>query len=167
MGERIPRRLKRFNREGVEPTKEAMKGINENKFFYDSEQNESKASEKKNLMSSKEMLGEKSSGKEVLGKESTSKEIATELALEEVQRFKDKHQRLPEKEEYESISESIYAQLKDKEQRKKASNCFKLLKKEPVKIKLKAGFGFILLPPKTVSPCKPVYLYYNSIIVIE
>ena len=100
MSKKVPRRLQRFNREGIEPTEEAMKGLDENKFSYNPDQGESKASEEENTAS--------------------SKEIATELAMEEVQRFKEKHQRLPEKKEYDSISESIYAQLKDKEQRKKA-----------------------------------------------
>lgn len=53
------------------------------------------------------------------GKGEAEKEIATQLALDEVQRFKQKHQRLPKKDEYDSIAESIYAQLKDKEKRKK------------------------------------------------
>ena len=53
------------------------------------------------------------------GKKGVDKEIATQLALDEVQRFKQKHQRLPKKKEYDSIAESIYAQLKDKEKRKK------------------------------------------------
>ena len=110
MGKRVPRRLKRFNRQGTEPTDEAMKGIDENKFFYDPEQKESRTFAGENM----------TSGKETLGREASSKEIATELALEEVQRFKEMHKRLPEQKEYDSISESIYAQLKDKEQRKKA-----------------------------------------------
>ncbi len=100
MGKRVPRRLQRFNREGIAPTKEAMKGLDENKFSYNP----------------------KAEKKMAVGKErtATSKEIATELAMEEVQLFKEKHKRFPEKKEYESISESIYAQLKDKEKRKKA-----------------------------------------------
>ena len=103
MGKKLPRRLQRFNRQGTEPTEEAMKGLEENRFSYNPEEREKRTPEKK-----------------VLGKEALGKEIATELAMEEVQRFKDKHKRLPEKKEYESISESIYAQLKDKEKRKKA-----------------------------------------------
>ncbi len=53
------------------------------------------------------------------GKKEVDKEIATQLALDEVQRFKQKHQRLPKKDEYDSIAESIYAQLKDTEKRKR------------------------------------------------
>jgi len=47
-------------------------------------------------------------------------EITMQLALDEVQRFKDKHNRLPKKDEYDSIAESIYSQLRDNEERQKA-----------------------------------------------
>jgi len=89
LAERVPRRLKRFQRGGetledwgsTEPEKRAVK------------------------------QGSK--------KGEVSKEIMTQLALDEVQKFKQQYQRMPKKKEYDSIAESIYAQLKDKEQRKK------------------------------------------------
>ncbi len=98
MGKKTPRRLQRFDRQGIEPTDEAMTGIDENKFSYSPKPEEKRTS----------------------GKEMSSKEIATSLAMEEVQKFKEQHKRLPEKKEYDSIAESIYAQLKDKARRKKA-----------------------------------------------
>ncbi len=98
MGKRIPRRLKRFARQGVEPSEEAMIGLDENRFFYNPDSKSPKPVEKR----------------------ASGKEIAAEIAMEEVQKFKEKHKRLPEKKEYNSISESIYAQLKNKEKRKKA-----------------------------------------------
>ena len=98
MGKKTPRRLKRFARQGIEPSDEAMGGLDENMFSYSPNQKGPKPEEKR----------------------ATSKEIAAELAREEVQKFKEKHKRFPEKKEYNSISESIYAQLKDKKKRKKA-----------------------------------------------
>jgi len=47
------------------------------------------------------------------------KEVTMQLALDEVEKFKEKNQRLPKKEEYDRIAESIYSQLKDQAQRKK------------------------------------------------
>ena len=52
-------------------------------------------------------------------KQEVSKQITMQLALDEVQRFKKEHKRMPKKEEYDKIAESIYTQLKDKEKRKK------------------------------------------------
>lgn len=52
-------------------------------------------------------------------KKEINKQIVTQIALDEVQRFKEKHNRLPEKKEYDQIAESIYRQLRDEDKRKK------------------------------------------------
>ncbi len=52
-------------------------------------------------------------------KEELNKQITMQLALGEVQRFKERHKRLPKKKEYDKIAESIYKQLKDEDKRKK------------------------------------------------
>jgi len=91
MAERIPRRLRRFKRSGEMP-------LEEDTDFLDSGYSQKEGS-----------LDKKA-----------DKEITMRLALDEVKRFKEEHKRLPKKEEYDRIAESIYAQLKDEEQRKKA-----------------------------------------------
>ncbi|MBN2067565.1 MAG: hypothetical protein JW744_03800 [Candidatus Diapherotrites archaeon] len=46
-------------------------------------------------------------------------EITKQLALEEVQKFKEEHDRYPRKDEYDQIAENLYQQLHDKEEREK------------------------------------------------
>ena len=53
-------------------------------------------------------------------REKVDKEITMQLAMDEVTRFKEEHNRLPKKDEYDNIAESIYNQTKDKEERAKA-----------------------------------------------
>jgi len=99
MGRDVPRRLKRFYREGVEPPGEE-KGMDVDEIP---------------LGSVSEVPVERYEPAEREGEE-----IARALALDEVERFKEEHKRLPKKEEYDQIAENIFSQLKDKEQQKKA-----------------------------------------------
>ena len=99
MGNDVPRRLKRFYREGVEPPGEE-KGMDVDRIPVGSVSDDSASNEP--------------------SAESDQNEIAKALAMDEVERFKEEHKRLPKKEEYDQIAENIFSQLKDKEQQKKA-----------------------------------------------
>ena len=92
MGEKVPRRMRRFYREGKAP--EAGKDIELGEMVLEGPETDEKAK--------------------------VNKEITMQLALNEVEKFKKEHKRLPKKDEYDKIAESIYSQMKDKEERKKA-----------------------------------------------
>lgn len=94
MAEEIPRRLRRFYRKGTLPPQ----GFGDEEIVLDSS-SYAKPRHDEN--------------------QKVSKEITMQLALNEVQEFKKKYKRMPKKEEYDKIAESIYTQLKDKEKRKK------------------------------------------------
>ncbi|MDP6670439.1 MAG: hypothetical protein QGI60_01335 [archaeon] len=99
MGNDIPRRLKRFQRKadsGEELPEEALLEL--------------------------EMQENENAGGGVLTEgagHDNSKKKTMELALKEVKRFKSTHKRLPKKEEYDTIAESIYAQLKEQEEKER------------------------------------------------
>jgi len=99
MGEDIPRRLRRFHRKGQEQEALGSIDIGQDEQGRLAETISRQASLKK-------------------GAEGSS-EITRQLAIEEVEKFKQKHKRRPSRQELGQIAESIYAQLKDKEQRKK------------------------------------------------
>lgn len=86
---KVPRRLKRFQRNG-EIADDT--GISLDEAIYSEKPAESKQMDK---------------------------EVTMQIALDEVEKFKERNQRLPKKDEYDRIAESIYSQLKDQEQRKK------------------------------------------------
>lgn len=90
MGNDVPRRMRRFYRQGVEPPVEE-KGMSADEIPFDS----------------------------VSSEPAEKGDIAKALALNEVERFKEEHKRLPKKEEYDQIANSIFSQLRDREQRKK------------------------------------------------
>lgn len=99
MGNNIPRRLQRFQRKadnGEELPEEAL-------FELQAQEEESTG------------RGALASGPG----QDNSKKKTMELALKEVKRFKSTHKRLPKKEEYDSIAESIYAQLKEQEEKER------------------------------------------------
>lgn len=94
MAEEIPRRMKRFYRKGrVPPQGTEDTGFELDEAVYAKPRREDS--------------------------QKVSKEITQQLVLNEVKLFKKEHKRLPKKEEYDKIAESIYTQLKDKEKRKK------------------------------------------------
>ena len=99
MGNDIPRRLKRFQRkadQGEELPEEALFEL--------------QAQEEENAGGSA-LTGD-------VGQDNPKKKTM-ELALKEVKKFKSAHKRLPKKEEYDTIAESIYAQLKEQEEKEK------------------------------------------------
>jgi len=107
MGERIPRRLRRFERKGeIMPNQEVQ---------------EMDYGETSLARPMREEVPQPVGPEE---RKEVSKEITMQLALEEVEKFKVTHKRLPKKAEYDKIAESIYSQLRDKEQRKKAAERF-------------------------------------------
>lgn len=97
MGKGVPRRLQRFYRKGIPPPERE----NAKEIAFDSDDIPYEAVPRD-------------------AAEMDDKEIARALALDEVERFKEERKRLPRKEEYEQIAESIFSQLRDTEQRKKA-----------------------------------------------
>ncbi len=109
MGGKVPRRLRRFQRQGEIP-----EGYED-----DLEIAESVAGQPKKDLTKEE-----------------KEEITMQLALDEVKKFKEQHKRLPKKEEYEKIAESIYEQLHD--QAKRAKKAERLARKRPSKRDKKA-----------------------------
>jgi len=100
MGDDVPRRLKRFDRgrdekQGLPPAGRL-------------DEEEKEASELVSQLQKSPRARE------------PGKEVTMGLALEEVKRFKEKNNRLPDKSEYDQIAESIYAQLQSAEEKKRA-----------------------------------------------
>lgn len=91
MGEDIPRRLRRFRRKG-QPIPQSGGEID---------------------------FGGAVQAKGLDKKQELKKQITMQLALDEVEKFKQRHKRLPKKKEYDKIAESIYKQLKDEKKRKR------------------------------------------------
>ncbi len=102
MGEDVPRRLKRFQRQD---------GAQDEELIDFGEP--SRAQEPNEDIG--ESLYEQSKNTKEEQKNKTMK-----IALTEVKKFKDEHKRLPTKNEYDEIAESIFNQLKEKEDREKA-----------------------------------------------
>lgn len=94
MAKRVPRRMRRFEREGELPPQEDVETDVE---FEEAVYSRPKPKKRKEV----------------------NKEITMQLALDEVQRFKEEHKRLPRKGEYDRIAESIYGQLRDERKKKK------------------------------------------------
>ena len=93
MAEEIPRRMKRFYRQGSE--------------------------QKSGFSSEKEVGGVSDYLFEQMPKDQpkqgADKDVTMHLTLQEVRKFKDEHKRYPEKAEYDQIAENIFQQLKDKD----------------------------------------------------
>lgn len=99
MAEEIPRRMKRFYRQGAE-----QKGG-----FGAEREAADVAGYLLQQMPEQKERGEK------------EKEVTMHLTLQEVRKFKEEHKRYPEKAEYDRIAENIFQQLKDKDVREQAS----------------------------------------------
>lgn len=100
LGNDIPRRLKRLQRKaeaGEELPEDALLELQ---------------------MQEEESRG-RSAFTEGSGQDGDSKKKTMELALKEVKRFKSAHKRLPKTEEYDTIAENIYAQLKEQEEKER------------------------------------------------
>lgn len=99
MAEEIPRRMKRFYRQGAE--------------------------QKGGLAAEKEVGGVADYLFEQMPKDQpkqgADKDVTMHLALQEVRKFREEHKRYPEKAEYDRIAENIFQQLKDKDVRGRAS----------------------------------------------
>jgi hypothetical protein len=91
LDEDIPRRLRRFSRK-QQPVSQARGSID---------------------------FGDALKAEDLERRKEVNKQITMQLALDEVERFKERHKRLPKKKEYDRIAESIYKQLKDEKKRKR------------------------------------------------
>ncbi len=104
LGEEVPRRLRRFHRKmerGEDVPEEALLELEEEE------------------IEEPESIGE-TIFKQVEGDAAgEAKKKAMELALREVKRFKKKHRRLPKKEEYDKIADSIFSQLKTEREKER------------------------------------------------
>jgi len=96
MGDNVPRRMRRFYRKGEVPPDSA--GFGDMEIELDDPSYMAREQDKR---------------------QEIGQEITMHLALDEVQKFKEQHKRLPKKEEYDKIAESIYTQLKDQAKRRK------------------------------------------------
>ncbi len=99
MAEQVPRRMRRFYRQGAE--------------------------QKGGFASEKEVGGVADYLFEQMPKDqpkqAADKDVTMHLTLQEVRKFREEHKRYPEKAEYDQIAENIFQQLKDKDLREQAS----------------------------------------------
>ncbi|MCX6798770.1 MAG: PHD finger domain-containing protein [Candidatus Diapherotrites archaeon] len=123
MGDGVPRRLRRFERQGLPVA--GPRDLDEPVVSAAAEDD----SEVSDIVSQIQRQPAPQGGS--FGKDATMR-----MALEEVKKFKERNNRLPEKDEFEQIAENIFAQLSDDEEKKKSAE---RMERERQRISGKAG----------------------------